>query len=148
MKSCSILEKTPNTKQPSDLLKFHSNFEVLNQFIERPFRKNSYRQAKYSYQLYPTIPPNSLIATNLQCTEIFSYIKPLIHTLSRHPPHIFYVQTRLHHREKLIGYCHQRTISQLWSRYRHKMLVDANMHLLRKRVYSHVAVETASYSFV
>ena len=22
--------KTPNTKQPSDLLKFHSNFEVLN----------------------------------------------------------------------------------------------------------------------
>ena len=22
--------KTPNTKQPTDLLKFHSNFEVLN----------------------------------------------------------------------------------------------------------------------
>jgi len=50
-------------------------------------------------KLYPAIPPNLLIATNLLSTEFFSYIKPLIHPLYRHPPHILYVQTRLHQRK-------------------------------------------------
>ena len=59
---------------------------------------------KMDIQLYPTIPPrdippNSLIAINLLCTEFFSYIKPLIPQLYRHLPHIFYVQTRLIHTE-------------------------------------------------
>ena len=60
---------------------------------------------KMDIQLYPTIPPrdippNSLIAINLLCTEFFSSIKPLIHPFYRHPPRIFYVQTRLIHIEK------------------------------------------------
>ena len=60
------------------------------------------------------------------CTEFFSYIKPLIHPLYRHPPRNFNVQTRLLHREKWIEYRHQRSTTQLrsWSRY--NMLVDAD----------------------
>ena len=49
-----------------------------------------------------TAPGYTAKLTNLLCMEFFSYIKPLIHPLYRHPPRIFYVQTRLLHRGKLI----------------------------------------------
>ena len=86
----------------------------------------------FSIQLYPAvpppdIPPNSLTAMSFLCMEFFSYIKPLIHPLYRHSPCI--VQTRLHHREKWIEYCHQRSINQWQSRSRHNMLVVAETRL-------------------
>jgi len=74
-------------------------------------------------QLYPVIPPpdippNLLISTNLLCTEFFSYIKPLIHSLYRYPPRIFYARTRLLHREKWIKY---RGINQWRNQSRHSI---------------------------
>jgi len=69
----------------------HVNVEQFKYLI---FTFSKYSTQKLKLQLYPAIPPpdippNSLIATNLLCTKFFSYIKPLIHPLYRHLPHIF-----------------------------------------------------------
>jgi len=68
--------------------------------------------------------------------------------LYHHPPHIFYVQTRLHFREKWIEYRHQKSINQWLSWFRHNMLVDADTRPSTEQQWQSFAIETALYSFV